>query len=195
MGDEDRLQRSVAAYSQGARAYAQEHASKMQEQVERFIGLLPGHAQILDAGCGPGRDLERFVAAGHRPMGIDLTPEFVAMASEFAPVIQGDLRDLESYFDDTRFDAVWASASLVHLDDSETLAVLQQFHTLLRRGGRVYACAMSNGQTGWLDESDGPRWYRAWPEHEFAAVIERAGFVVDDVIEGPYVEVWATRVD
>ena len=195
MGDEDRLQRSVAAYSQSARAYAEEHAPKMQDRVERFIGLLPEHAQILDAGCGPGRDLERFVAAGHRPTGIDLTPEFVAMASAFAPVIQGDLRDLENLFDKSSFDAIWASASLVHLNDSEALEVLRQFHALVRSGGHLYVCVMSSGQTGWLDESDGPRWYRAWPEREFAAVVERAGFGIDDVIEGPYVEVWATRAN
>jgi ubiquinone/menaquinone biosynthesis C-methylase UbiE len=117
----------------------------------------------------------------------------VAMASSIAPVTEGDLRKLESYFGEASFDAVWASASLVHLDDSETLGALQAFRKVLRGSGRLYACVMSEGQTGWLDEPDGRRWYRAWLGDEFAALIESAGFSVDDVTDGPYVEVWATR--
>ena len=195
MGPEDRVQRSVSSYSQGAAAYARDHAQKMVDRVERFVGSLPRNAQILDAGCGPGRDLERFVTADLRPVGIDLNRDFVAMASEFAPVIEGDLRELVGCFSERSFDAVWASASLVHLDDAETLAVLQAFRRLLRRGGQLYACVMSEGKTGWLDESDGTRWYRAWPEQEFAALVENAGFAVDDVLKGPYVEIWATRRD
>jgi SAM-dependent methyltransferase len=166
----------------------------MVDRVDRFITLLPKEAQTLDAGCGPGRDLERFVAAGHRPVGIDLNSDFVAIASEFAPVIEGDLRNLASCFRERSFDAVWASASLVHLDDAEALEVLQAFHRLLRDGGHLYACVMSKGQTGWLEESDGSRWYRAWPAHEFTALVESAGFAVDDEIDGPYVEIWATRL-
>ncbi len=144
-------------------------------------------------GLRTGRDLDRFVTAGHRPIGIDLNPAFVAMASDIAPVIEGDLRELESYFGEGSFDAVWASASLVHLDDSETLGALQAFRTVLRRRGRLYACVMSQGRTGWLEEPDGRRWYRAWHVDEFAALIESAGFGVDDVTDGPYVEVWATQ--
>jgi SAM-dependent methyltransferase len=193
--NEDRVRQSVAVYSSGAQAYALDHASKMGDRVERFTGLLPPVAQILDAGCGPGRDLQRFVAAGHQPVGIDLNPDFVAMASEFAPVIEGDLRNLAHYFSEARFDAVWASASLVHLDESETLRVLKTFRTLLRNRGKLYACVMSEGQTGWLKETDGLRWYRAWPPHEFVAIVEDAGFVVDDVTDGPYVEVWASRLE
>lgn len=176
-------------------AVARMHAPKMLEQVERFVEPLHANARILDAGCGPGRDLERFVANGHRPIGIDLTSEFVAMALEFAPMIEGDLREPQTFFEESSFDAIWASASLVHLDDAETLAVLQSFHMLLRTGGQLYACVMSTGQTGWLEESAGLRWYRAWPDQEFAEVVEHAGFVLNDVIKGPYVEVGATRAD
>jgi hypothetical protein len=57
----------------------------------------------------------------------------------------------------------------------------------------LYASVMSVGETGWLDEPDGRRWYTVWGADEFASVINDAGFTVDEVTPGAFVEVWASR--
>ena len=36
--------------------------------------------QILDFGCGPGRDLAAFRALGHEPIGLEGSPKLAAMA-------------------------------------------------------------------------------------------------------------------
>ena len=189
----DALTASVAAYSAHADAYAVEHAARMSEQVRRFADSLPAASRILDAGCGPGRDLARFAARGHVPVGVDLNPVFVEMASVHAPTSQCDLRDVDEEFPEASFDGVWAAASLVHLGVPDVEAVLGQFSTLVRAEGKLFVAVRSMGETGWLDEPDGRRWYAVWEPAEIVASVTAAGFVVDEVVPGPYIEVWATR--
>src|SRR3546814_16524647 len=68
----------------------------MADRVERFARSLPVPSLILDAGCGPGRDLARFAAHGHVPRGVDLNATFVALAQAPAPVTRADLRRIGS---------------------------------------------------------------------------------------------------
>jgi SAM-dependent methyltransferase len=154
---------------------------------------LPVPSLILDAGCGPGRDLARFVAHGHQARGADLNPAFVDMANANAPTVRCDLRQLGNHFAPAAFDGIWASASLVHLLEPDARAVFGQFARLLRPGGKLFACVKRVGETGWLDEPDGRRWYTVWDADEFADAISGAGFTVDEVSPGLFVEVWATR--
>ena len=71
--------------------------------------------------------------------------------------------------------------------------MLGQFARLLRGGGRLYVCVKATGETGWLDERDGRRWYTAWEPGRFAEVVAASGCAVHRVVRGPFVEVWATR--
>jgi SAM-dependent methyltransferase len=183
---------SVAAYTAHVDDYIATHGPKMVDPVQRFASSLPVPARILDAGCGPGRDLARFTAYGHHAHGVDLNAAFVARANASAPTTQGDLRDIGTLFPAGTFDGIWACASLVHLTGPETEGVLRQFARLLRPGGRLYACVKAVGVTGWLDEPDGRRWYTVWEPAAFVAAIAGAGFVVDRVDHGPFTEVWAT---
>jgi SAM-dependent methyltransferase len=188
----DPVATSVAAYSDHADEYASTHAPKMLAAAARFAESLPSPSLILDAGCGPGRDLARFVAHGHVVRGADLNPVFVAMATAYAPTLHCDLRDLDGHFAPASFDGIWASASLVHLLAPDAVVVLSQFARLLRPGGKLFACVKTVGDTGWLDEHDGRRWYTVWDADAFAGAIAQAGFSIDRVVRGPFVEVWAT---
>lgn len=189
----DPVAASVAAYSDHAAEYAATHAPKMLDAATRFGESLPRASLILDAGCGPGRDLARFVARGHIARGADLNPVFVEMANAHAPTLQCDLREIASHFAAGSFDGIWASASLVHLLELDAVVVLGQFARLLRPGGKLYACVKCVGDTGWLDEPDGRRWYTVWDADTFADRITEAGFSVDQVDRSVFVEAWATR--
>ena len=143
--------------------------------------------------CGPGRDLARFKALGHVARGVDLNPVFVAKASTHAPTWLCDLRKVGDGFPPEMFDGIWAHASVVHLVEPDTFRVLSQFARLLRPEGKLYVCVKAVGDTGWLDEPDGRRWYTVWEPEIFAGTVTNAGFALDQVDKGPFVEVWATR--
>ena len=71
------------------------------------LGLEPG-ARVLDAGCGPGRHALELGRRGIRVVGVDASPDFVALARGAAgdlPVefVEADVRTLAH---DAEFDAV-----------------------------------------------------------------------------------------
>ena len=191
--DVDPVLESVHAYSAHATEYARTYEQHLLDKPAAFAASLDVPSRILDAGCGPGRDLGVFTAHGHEAIGYELNPDFVAMAALRAPTINGDLRVVATQFPPARFDGVWAQASLVHLSEAETIDVIGQFAQLLRPGGRFFTCVPTRGHTGWLDEPDGRRWYTVWHPSHFGSVVAAAGFQIDELVPGPYVEVWATR--
>jgi SAM-dependent methyltransferase len=192
-GTRDPVLDSVAAYSPGARAYAKHYANRMLDRPRRFAAALPSASAILDLGCGPGRDLRIFSECGHRPIGLELNPDFVEMARQHGEVVVGDIREVSTFFEPGTFDGIWAQASLVHVAADETRRVLSDLHRLLAPGGHFYACVSATGRTGWLDEPDGRRWYTVWPGDTFPDALATAGFIVTDIDHGPYIEVWAER--
>ena len=184
---------SVAAYTAQADAYEATYAPRYAAIAERFATSLPVPSLIVDVGCGPGRDLQRFVAHGHVARGVELNPVFAAKARHHAPTVERDLREVGSLLPAGFVDGVWAAASLVHLTQAEAGAVLAQFAALLRVGGRLFVSVRSTGARGWLDEPDGRRWYEVWSADEITAAVAAAGFTVDEVAPGPYTELWAHR--
>ena len=184
---------SVAAYSADPIAYERHYKGHLLDRPTRFASLLPPESRILDLGCGPGRDLRLFADAGHSAIGVELNPSFVAMATRHGQVIEADIRNIRDLFAPQTFDGIWAQASLIHLSRTETKQLLKDAESLLRPHGRFYACVSAVGETGWVNESDGRRWYTVWPEDDFEVAVSAVGFEIEDVNRGPYIEVWARK--
>lgn len=145
----------------------------VQQNVDALLRHLPGPGSfdILDLGCGPGRDLATFRALGHRPVGLDGTPAFAAMARAHAgcEVWQQDLLALD--LPPARFDGVFANAVLFHVPSSELGRVLGALHATLRAGGVLFASNPRGAdQEGWQGQRYGV-WHSldGWRRHLAAA--------------------------
>lgn len=188
---DDRVLASVRAYDDHVAEYTAHNADAVLDDVARFTASLSPASRILDAGCGPGRDLARFTALGHRPVGLDLNAKFLAEAGRHAPVQAGDLRNMP--FGDDQFDATWACASLVHLDPADAADALKEIARVTRPGGPVHVSVKCGGPSGWTDTAHGRRYFHVWTADEFADAARRAGLIVHDVVTGPvFVNVWAS---
>lgn len=195
--DLDPVAASVAAYAPHVQQYAAHNANHAGDLLERFCaGLSPEHDVILDAGCGPGRDLVRFAERGHCAVGVDLSPEMLAVASEATdgwPVRleQADLRDLP--FDDDTFAGVWACASLVHLPASDAVAALAEIARVARPGAPVHVSVKTGGVTGFADTVHGRRFFRHWDHNELRNAAAGVGLTVEEIEpDGAFVNLWAT---
>ena len=106
---------------------------------------------ILDLGCGPGRDLKNFKALGHRAIGLEGCPEFAAMAeTEGFDVWRQNFLDLD--LPPARFDGLFANATLFHIPSHELPRVLGQFHTTLRPSGALFSSnPRGNNEEGWFN--------------------------------------------
>jgi SAM-dependent methyltransferase len=179
---------TMRAYRTNAAVYRDRNAGKGQRLFDRFAARLEPASRVLDAGCGPGRDLARFAVAGHRPTEVDLCPEFAAMAAAHGPVVVADVRALP--FADASFDAVWACASLVHLSGTDVGVALAEFRRVAR--GPVLVSVKGDGSPGWREDAVGLRWFNTWTAGRLAAGAVEAGLRVDAVEVGAvWVDLWA----
>ena len=111
---------------------------------------------ILDLGCGPGRDLVRFRALGHAPVGLDGSPRFVAMAREASGCEVWCQDFLALALPPQRFDGVFANASLFHVPGQELPRVLSELHAALRPRGVLFASnPRGRNEEGWQGERYG----------------------------------------
>ena len=103
-----------------------------------FLRELPEHADILDFGCGAGRDVKAFLTAGHRVRAVDGCPELCWFASQFSG-IPVECMTFEALSEISCYDGIWASASLLHLPWDALADVLIKIRCALRNGGILYA--------------------------------------------------------
>lgn len=127
------------------------------QNLDAFLGAVEADcAQILDLGCGPGRDLAVFKARGHHPVGLDGSAAFCELAREVSgcDVLHQDFLKLE--LPDQHFDGVFANASLFHVPSQELPRVLRQVRASLAPRGVLF-CSNPRGRNveGWNGERYG----------------------------------------
>lgn len=132
-------------YSKEARSFFNSTVGvDMSNIYAKFLPFLKPNSKILDAGCGSGRDSKYFKQLGFHIEAFDASPELCQLASEFLNinVTCTKFEDLEYY---NEFHAIWACASLLHLDDKALGIALDKFIAALRPLGVIY-CSFKHGQ-------------------------------------------------
>ena len=99
---------------------------------------------ILDLGCGPGRDLHYFKSLGHEATGLEGSKELVEMARRHSgcEVLHQDFIALE--LPESRFDGVFANASLFHVPSQELPRVIREVYATLKPDGVLF-CSNPRG--------------------------------------------------
>ncbi|WP_407550148.1 class I SAM-dependent methyltransferase [Streptomyces sp. Pv4-95] len=102
---------------------------------------LPAGSRILDLGCGTGVPTARQLSdAGHRVVGVDLSPAMIKLARDNAPAVEFhrlDIADLRNgrLGGPGSFDGIAAFFALLMLPRAEIPYALRMAHDLLRPGG------------------------------------------------------------
>ena len=168
---------TLAHYEDHAEAFWQ---GTRDHDVSRNIAALLGAIEeappfeLLDFGCGPGRDLKTFRELGHRPTGLEGAAQLAAMARAYSgcEVLQQNFLELD--LPDARFDGVFANAVLFHVPSEALPRVLRQLHASLKPGGALFSSnPRGDGQEGWNGDRYGA--YHDWPA--WRNYMTAAGFV------------------
>lgn len=168
---------TLSHYSRTAQRFAEgtwDHdVSQNIDALLRHISA-PPPLNILDLGCGPGRDLVDFTQRGHRAIGVDGSAEFVAMARENSgcEVWHQDFLDLD--LPSGYFEGVFANASLFHVPSRHAPDVLTRLFHALKPGG-VLCCSnpRGNNEEGWQGER-----YGTWYDYpRWSQLVRAAGFI------------------
>lgn len=125
-------------YAKEAPVYVASGKDGVSRWLESFMAMLPPGASVLELGCGGGRDAAALLARGFDVCATDGTPAIAAKAAER---LGRDVRVMrfDELADDAAFDAVWASASLLHVPRPKLPDVLAQIFRALKPGGLHFA--------------------------------------------------------
>lgn len=140
-----------------------------------LLGAIEGSApfKLLDFGCGPGRDLRYFRALGHLAVGLDGSKRFVELARAESGCEVWHQRFLALSLPPSRFDGVFANASLFHVPGQEIRRVLSALREALVPRGVLF-CSNPRGQD--TEGYSGDR-YGAYHSLEgWRAIVTGAGF-------------------
>ena len=167
---------TLAHYEGGAeRFWESTRTHDVSQNLEALLDALAGDGpfQILDFGCGPGRDLIALRERGHHPVGIDGALAFVRMARTHAGVEVWHQDFLALDLPEAAFDGVFANASLFHVPALELPRVLAELRACLRAGGVLFSSnPRGSNEEGW----QGSR-YGAYHDLErWRAICVAAGF-------------------
>ena len=130
--------------------------------------------ELLDFGCGPGRDLKTFTELGHRAIGLEGSARLAAMAREHSGCDVLEQNFLELDLPSCHFDGVFANAALFHVPRRDLPRVLAQLRGALNGGGVLFSSnPRGNDEEGWSGGRYGVfHTWETWRNH-----VTAAGFV------------------
>ncbi len=170
-------ERTLAHYDRSAQAFWE--GTREHDVSQNIAALLdnirvPPPFDLLDLGCGPGRDLRTFTALGHRATGLEGSPQLAAMARTNSGCEVLEQSFLELDLPSGRFDGVFANAVLFHVPGQELPRVLRELHMSLKPAGVLFSSnPRGTGQEGWNGERYGA--FHDWPSWQDH--VGAAGFV------------------
>jgi len=145
--------RTLAHYDQRAQAFWE---GTRDHDVSQNISALLRHIEatppfeLLDLGCGPGRDLKTFTTLGHRAIGLEGSAQLATLARAHSGCEVLEQNFLALDLPRNRFDGVFANAALFHVPSQELPRVLRELHTTLKPGGVLFSSnPRGHGEEGW----------------------------------------------
>jgi len=186
------IKKLVTLYSYDVSAEAYEKNTEQlhpKEEAQKFLNMLPTKgSKVLDVGCGPGRDVKKFIDQGVDVVGIDFSPKMIEMAKKNAPRGIFHVMDIESLtFPPETFDGVWASCSLLHIPKKNIALVLNKIYAVLKSNGILYVSVKKSSGMNEVLAPDSryeglEKYWSFYEENELVNFLTHAGFEIIELM-------------
>ncbi len=176
-GKNHMINKTISYYNLNAEHFVAETVSAELEAIqEKFADKLQKGAEILDFGCGSGRDVKYFLKHGFCVSAIDGSDELCKIASQYTGIKVKNMLFQELH-ETERYDGIWACSSILHLPFKELKEVLKKMEMAVKRGGIIYTSFKYGSYEG---ERNG-RYFTDMTEDTFASLIrEQKGLKMEE---------------
>ncbi len=132
---------TVDTYNKSARALA-EKFNAIGPRVEdiNYVFSHSGKTNpfVVEIGCGNGRDAQEIIKRTNNYLGLDISPELLAIAKENLPEATFTVADVEEFIFPKDIDIVFAFASLIHVPKESFLNIMEQLFESVTKHGLVF---------------------------------------------------------
>lgn len=192
---------TISHYNQNADSFWQ--GTKDHDVTQNYAAFLAPFPKdkpldILDLGCGPGRDVSYFKSLGHRAVGLDGSEIFCNMARTYTGCQILHQTFVNMALPEQAFDGVFANASLFHVPSQALPGVLTTLHAALKPDGILFLSNPRGNGEGWSGQR-----YGHYMELDISTLfLEAAGFTVlnyyyrpagKPIYEQPWLAIVVTR--
>ncbi len=102
-----------------------------------FLQYISAGGNILDFGCGSGRDTKYFLSKGYDVDATDGSEELCRIASDYSGITVKHMlfEELDAV---EKYDGIWACASILHVEKKQLPDILKKIAVATKNGGVVY---------------------------------------------------------
>ncbi len=111
--------------------------ARVKDVEETFALVAKTNPNVLEIGCGNGRDAVEISKNTNFYLGIDISTKLIELAREKLPTANFLVADIENYDLPPRLDIIFAFASLIHVPKESLSKILSKCLTSLNIGGVV----------------------------------------------------------
>lgn len=135
---------------------------------EHFLAKLKKGSNILDFGCGSGRDTKYFLEQGYNVEAIDGSAELCKLAGQHTGIQVKNIF-FQELSEVDKYDGIWACSSILHLPVGELTEVMRKMMIALKKNGIIYTSFKYGIFAG---ERNG-RYFTDMTEEAFAELLSR----------------------
>jgi len=118
--------------------------------------LAAGAGPVADIGCGPGHVTAHLHGLGLTALGVDLSPEMVALARRSNPGLRFDEASMTALgLPDDHLGGIVAMYSIIHIPPDQLPVVFAEFHRVLAPGGHVLLAFQAGDERRHVTEAFG----------------------------------------
>jgi SAM-dependent methyltransferase len=151
------------AYNKTAGKYHEHFRNEMEQKaydrliLDRFSDMLGRQASICDAGCGPSGHISKYLLdKGHKPVGIDISPRCIEIASAYNPEINYKVMDMmHTGFRNGSFDGIISFYSILYTPKAYVDKIFMEYNRILKVGGKLLLVVKKGDREGIIEDE----WY------------------------------------
>ena len=173
--------------------YYEQHAEELAQRYEsadvtdlhrRLLETFSPDSQLLEIGCGSGREAALLFAQGFDVKGIDPSSAMINRALSFHPELKGRLfrgavpdEIPPPILEDGHYNGIYAVASLMHLSEEQLRPTFENFYRLLKQDGKLlFSVPLSRPDLDKSGYDEKGRYFLLLSQDDWINKAESAGF-------------------
>lgn len=166
--------------AKGYRATRNEDLPEMKVLPEFTDRIEPG-SRVLDAGCGSGQIVTKYLSERFETIGVDISDEQIKLAKINAPkatFIRQDMTKLD--FPDEHFGGILSYYAIFHIPREEHYDLLKNFYRMLKPGGVALLVFSCGDEPEWINEDffGAKMFWNSWDNEIYLEMLEKIGFEI-----------------